>query len=200
MLPTLIMIFTMSTARQTGNIRIIAGRWRGRKLPVKDLAGLRPTTDRVKETVFNWLAAYITDARCLDAFAGAGGLGFEAASRRAESVVMVEQQRAAAQQLRANARLLAADNVQVVQQDIVHYLQGNSQLFDVVFLDPPFRQGLLEQTLQQLIDGQWLNEHSLVYIETEKELPLPACIQHWSLVKEKIAGQVSYRLLQPVLS
>lgn len=198
MLPTLYTIFTMSAPR-TGQIRIIAGQWRGRKLPVKTLPGLRPTTDRVKETVFNWLAPELTDARCLDAFAGAGSLGFEAASRYAKQVVMVEQQRVAAQQLRANSQLLKAESVvTVVQADINHYLQHSAaEPFDVVFLDPPFRQQLLDKTLMQLVEGGWLHEHSLIYLEAESELQLPACIAHWSLLKEKTAGQVTYRLLQP---
>ena len=112
---------------QKGHIRIIAGQHRGRKLPVLMADGLRPTTDRVKETVFNWLMPYIQDANCLDCFAGSGGLGFEALSRGASLVTLVELNKSAAQQLTANKALLKADNLQVVQQNALDFLQQNQQ-------------------------------------------------------------------------
>ncbi|GLT13264.1 16S rRNA (guanine(966)-N(2))-methyltransferase RsmD [Vibrio algivorus] len=187
---------SQSAKGNVGFVRIISGLWRGRKLPVHDAQGLRPTTDRVKETLFNWLAADIPHARCLDLFAGSGGLGFESASRQAELVTMVELNKQAYQQLVTNSNQLKANNIEIHQQDALLFLQQPGQAYDVVFIDPPFRQGLLEQTLNLLQQNGWLTENSLVYIETEKELQLPEIPEHWQLHREKTAGQVCYRLYQ----
>lgn len=187
---------SQSAKGNVGFVRIISGLWRGRKLPVQDAQGLRPTTDRVKETLFNWLAADIPHARCLDLFAGSGGLGFESASRQAELVTMVELNKQAYQQLVTNSNQLKANNIEIHQQDALLFLQQPGQGYDVVFIDPPFRQGLLEQTLNLLQQNGWLTENSLVYIETEKELQLPEIPEHWQLHREKTAGQVCYRLYQ----
>ncbi|WP_086981886.1 16S rRNA (guanine(966)-N(2))-methyltransferase RsmD [Vibrio aphrogenes] len=185
-----------SAKGSTGFIRIISGLWRGRKLPVHDAQGLRPTTDRVKETLFNWLAPEIPHAKCLDLFAGSGGLGFEAASRQAELVTMVELNKQAYQQLTQNAQQLKATNIEIHHQDALTFLQQTGQAYDIVFIDPPFRQGLLEQTLNLLQQNGWLTDHGLVYIETEKELQLPPLPPQWQLHREKTAGQVCYRLYQ----
>ncbi|MGV3002909.1 16S rRNA (guanine(966)-N(2))-methyltransferase RsmD [Vibrio sp. E150_018] len=187
---------SQSAKGNVGFVRIISGLWRGRKLPVHDAQGLRPTTDRVKETLFNWLAADIPHARCLDLFAGSGGLGFESASRQAELVTMIELNKQACQQLVTNSRQLKANNIEIHQQDALQFLQQPGQAYDVVFIDPPFRQGLLEQTLNLLQQNGWLAENGLVYIETEKELQLPEIPEHWQLHREKTAGQVCYRLYQ----
>lgn len=180
----------------TGFVRIISGLWRGRKLPVHDAEGLRPTTDRVKETLFNWLAADIPHARCLDLFAGSGGLGFEAASRQAELVTMVELNKQAHQQLVKNTQQLKANNIEVLQKDALQLLQQTGTPYDIVFIDPPFRQGLLEQTISLLQTNNWLADNTQIYIETEKELQLPQLPEHWQLHREKVAGQVCYRLYQ----
>jgi 16S rRNA (guanine966-N2)-methyltransferase len=176
-----------------GHVRIIAGLWRGRKLPVQDAEGLRPTTDRVKETLFNWLAQDIPHARCLDLFAGSGGLGFEAASRQAESVTMLELNPAAHRQLKDNIRLLKTDRIEAHNSDALVYLDGPAQPFDVVFIDPPFRKGLLDEVIAKLEGKGWLAEGAMIYIECEKELTLqlPA---NWQPHREKTAGQVCYRL------
>ena len=178
-----------------GSIRIIAGLHRGRKLPVLMAEGLRPTTDRVKETVFNWLMPFIQDTNCLDCFAGSGGLGFEALSRGASHVSLIELNKAAAQQLTENKILLQANNISVINSDALNFIRKNSQKFDVVFLDPPFRKNFVEQTAQ-LLNENSLADNALIYIEMESEdnnqqLPL-----NWKLLKEKIAGQVIYRLYQ----
>ena len=128
-------------SNQTGVVRIIAGKHRGRKLPVLLAEGLRPTTDRVKETVFNWLMHDVLDSHCLDCFAGAGSLGFEALSRGAESVTLVEKQANIARQLKSNIALLKAENAQVIQQDCLSFLSHSQQKFDLVFIDPPFKKG-----------------------------------------------------------
>ena len=178
-----------------GSIRIIAGLHRGRKLPVLMAEGLRPTTDRVKETVFNWLMPFIQDSNCLDCFAGSGGLGFEALSRGASHVSLIELNKAAARQLKENQQLLKTDNISIINSDAISFIKSNTQKFDVVFLDPPFRKGFIEQTTQ-LLNENSLADNALIYIEMESEhndqqLPL-----NWKLLKEKIAGQVIYRLYQ----
>ena len=178
----------------TGQIRIIAGKHRGRKLPVLLADGLRPTTDRVKETVFNWLMAYIPHANCLDCFAGSGGLGFEALSRGAKSVTLIELNKSAAQQLKANKVSLKANELQVVNNDALSFLTQTKDTFDVVFIDPPFRKGLVEQTAISLNDGK-LADNAMIYVEMELEgrQQLPS---NWTLLKEKTAGQVIYQLYQ----
>ncbi len=179
----------------TGSIRIIAGKHRGRKLPVLMAEGLRPTTDRVKETVFNWLMPYLADSNCLDCFAGAGSLGFEACSRGAARVTMIELNKAAAKQLKANVQTLKADTIDVIQGDALNYLGNVSKSFDLVFVDPPFRQGLTEKAIALLNKG-WLAPNAMVYVETEAENNLADLPPSWQLLKEKVAGQVAYRLFQ----
>ena len=179
----------------TGSIRIIAGKHRGRKLPVLMSDGLRPTTDRVKETVFNWLMPYINDATCLDCFAGAGSLGFEALSRGARQVVLIELNNAAAKQLKMNKKLLNAENLSVNNTNSLDFLKSPAtQKYNLVFIDPPFRKGLVSQTAELLNNG-WLAEQALIYVEMEaqgsEQLP-----NNWQLLKEKVAGQVAYRLFQ----
>lgn len=178
-----------------GNIRIIAGQHRGRKLPVLMADGLRPTTDRVKETVFNWLMPYIQDATCLDCFAGSGGLGFEALSRGAKSVTFIELNKAAAQQLKENKALLKANNVDVLSTNAINFLQQNQQTYSLVFIDPPFRKGLAQQAAEA-ISSQGLTENALIYVEMETDNNNQVMPSHWQLLKEKVAGQVVYRLYQ----
>ncbi|MGL1958965.1 MAG: 16S rRNA (guanine(966)-N(2))-methyltransferase RsmD [Colwellia sp.] len=178
-----------------GCIRIIAGKHRGRKLPVLMAEGLRPTTDRVKETVFNWLMPYMQGAHCLDCFAGSGGLGFEAFSRGAVQVTLIELNKSAAKQLRENQQLLNASNLSVINSDALTYLQHTKpSAFDVVFLDPPFRKQLVAQAANYLTQ-HWLADQALIYVEMESESDqqLP---HNWRLLKEKVAGQVAYRLYQ----
>ncbi|CAG8927845.1 unnamed protein product [Penicillium salamii] len=160
-----------------GQIRIIGGQWRGRKLPVPDSAGLRPTTDRVRETLFNWLAPVLPEARCLDCFAGSAAAGMEAVSRWA-------------------GLTLRASNGTVIQTNALNWLAQPGEPFDVVFIDPPFRQGLLEQTLQLLEQNHWLADQALIYVESEVENGAPPVPPEWDLYREKIAGQVAYRLYQ----
>ncbi|WP_426607713.1 16S rRNA (guanine(966)-N(2))-methyltransferase [Pantoea anthophila] len=180
----------------TGQIRIIGGQWRGRKLPVPDSAGLRPTTDRVRETLFNWLAPVLPEARCLDCFAGSGALGLEALSRYAGSATLLELERPVAQQLTKNLQTLRASNGTVIQTNTLNWLAQPGEPFDVVFIDPPFRQGLLAQTLQLLEQNHWLADQALIYVESEVENGAPPVPPAWALYREKIAGQVAYRLYQ----
>lgn len=178
----------------SGQIRIIGGQWRGRKLPVPDSPGLRPTTDRVRETLFNWLAPYMVDARCLDCFAGSGALGLEALSRYAGSATLLEMERHVAQQLQKNLATLNASNAKVVNTNSLTFLAQPGIPHDVVFIDPPFRKGLLEETLALLETNNWLADDALIYVESEVEHGLPPVPAHWDLHREKVAGQVAYRL------
>lgn len=182
------------TQGKSGFVRIISGQWRGSKLPVQDVEGLRPTTDRVKETIFNWLAPHVRGSRCLDLFAGSGGLGLEALSRYAEQVTLVEMDRGAAEQLKKNLAALGSGQGAVIQADAVSWLQGPATPFDLVFLDPPFRRELLPQVCDLLEARGWLAPDALIYLEREKEmqdLPLPG---NWQCLKDKQAGQVCYQL------
>lgn len=178
-------------------MRIIAGQWRSRRLPIHDLDGLRPTTDRVRETLFNWLANDIVNARVLDCFAGSGALALEALSRYAAYAKIIELQRSAALQLKDNLNTLKCDKAEVLNADILVVLQRVcDQGFDVVFIDPPFRKGLAEQTIQLLDSQAWLNDGALIYVEIESELTTLTIPSSWKALKEKTAGQVSYRLYQ----
>ena len=182
------------TSGGSGQIRIIGGQWRGRKLPVPDSPGLRPTTDRVRETLFNWLAPSMVDARCLDCFAGSGALGLEALSRYAASTTLLEMERHVAQQLQKNLATLKAEHGKVVNTNTLTYLNQSGTPHDVVFVDPPFRKGLLEETLNLLEVNGGLADGALIYVESEVENGLPPVPANWSLHREKIAGQVAYRL------
>ncbi|CDL86047.1 16S rRNA (guanine(966)-N(2))-methyltransferase [Xenorhabdus cabanillasii] len=177
-----------------GQIRIIGGKWRGRKLPVPDSEGLRPTTDRVRETLFNWLMPVIQGARCMDCFSGSGALGFEALSRYANNATLIEYDRNVAKQLSNNLALLQAENGNVVQGNTLQYLNQSGTPFDVVFLDPPFRKGMLTETINLLETNGWLAEVSWVYVEAESESATTEVPTNWHLHREKIAGQVAYRL------
>ncbi|MCO6414121.1 MAG: 16S rRNA (guanine(966)-N(2))-methyltransferase RsmD [Thiogranum sp.] len=180
---------------RSNQVRIIAGRWRGRKLDFPSEQGLRPTSDRIRETLFNWLAPALPGASCLDLFAGSGALGFEAASRGAAQVVMVEPQAKVAQALRENRRRLGADCVEIVQSDAETFLSGTTGKFDVVFVDPPFDDSrLLAATVRLLGTGDCLKPGARIYLEMPKKAPPPAVPEHWSPARRKIAGQVSYQL------
>lgn len=175
-----------------GSIRIIGGKYKGRKLPVLSQDGLRPTTDRVKETLFNWLMPVIQDATCLDCFSGSGSLAFEALSRGAKCVVMLEKNKQTAAQLKKNSLLLKSDNLAIHTTDSLNYLnQSALQQFDIVFIDPPFHQGLASKTISYLETYNWLQNDAYIYVETEINYPLIAHIPtNWQLHREKKMGQV----------
>lgn len=179
----------------TNQLRIIGGTWRSRRVGFPDVEGLRPSPDRVRETLFNWLAPIITGSRCLDLYAGSGALGLEALSRGAAEAVFVDTDRRVVQQLEQNLKLLGASGARVVQSEALSYLQRPPQPFDVVFLDPPFRNNLLPACLERLAAG-WLAPAARVYVESEAELGEPAVPPGWELLRSKQAGQVRYSLLQ----
>ncbi len=180
-------------AKAGNQLRIIGGRWRSRRLSFPDADGLRPTTDRVRETLFNWLQPAIGGARCLDLFAGSGALGLEALSRGAAECVFVDSSRQVIDSLRHNLQVLDAAGGHTVQAGALDYLATPPQPFDIVFLDPPFRRGLLTSCLEALQHG-WLTPNARVYIETERELGEPPLPAGWELLRGKQAGQVAYYL------
>lgn len=187
-----------ANSRPIGEVRVIAGLWRGRKLPVLNAEGLRPTTDRVKETLFNWLMNDIAGSRCLDCFAGSGSLGIEALSRQAQAVVFLEKFANAANQLKKNLTLLKAENGRIVQGDTLQFLakKNPEAPFEVVFIDPPFHHNLVPQTLDLLAQNGWLAPAALIYVETEKTHSPLSLPQGWQILKEKSAGMVTSRLIQ----
>ena len=182
-------------AKGSNQLRIIGGAWRGRKLSFPDVDGLRPTGDRIRETLFNWLAPDIQGAHCLDLFAGSGSLGLEALSRGAESSMLLEKHAGAAQQLKSNLQLLRADNGRVEQVDSLQWLkqQQPPYPFDIIFIDPPFALDLWEPIAAALEAQAWLSDEAVIYLEAPRDahLQLPA---NWQLHRHKQAGQVSFRL------
>ena len=185
-------------AASRGQLRIIAGRWRSRRLLFPDLDGLRPTPDRVRETLFNWLQADVPGSICLDLFAGSGALGFEAASRGAEQVVMVEKNSKATDALKQNIDTLDAANIELAVDDALDWLRRNQRVYDIVFLDPPYGAGLLGRCCEMLERGKNLAENAKIYLEHalgDDEITVP---DNWACVKNRSAGQVVYKLFSRV--
>jgi 16S rRNA (guanine966-N2)-methyltransferase len=176
----------------SGKIRIIAGEWRGRKLEVPDKQGLRPTPNRLRETLFNWLAMYLPGSRCLDLFAGSGALGIEAASRGAKEVLLIEKDYDIVQVLKQQLLSFKAYNkINILHTDAIHFLKSSPRAFDIIFLDPPFGQYLLNPSCHLLEESGWLSSQALIYLETEsnlRELSLPT---GWQIIRQKKAGQVT---------
>ena len=203
----------------SGKLRIISGNWRGRRLSVPDLPGLRPSGDRAREVLFNWLQGRVRDARCLDLFAGTGALGLEAASRGAASVVLVEQDRRLCRQMiELGEQWPGGEVLTVVQADAVRWLERAGGPFDIVFVDPPFGAGHYAETLSALARPGLLAPGALVYVESAarapapfqppREQPMPPASspcqaeelapppRHWSTLREKRLGDVRMQLLQ----
>lgn len=181
----------------TSKIRIIGGKWRSRNIEFPDLASLRPTPNRIRETLFNWLAPEIMGAVCLDLFAGSGALGFEALSRGAKSVVMIDQSQQAIASLKDNAtRLGAEQNIELYCASMPGNLSEilKSHHFNIVFLDPPFHKNLISFCANWLEQQRCLEKDALIYIETEKELKILPIPENWQIIRSKIAGNVGYHL------
>ena len=186
----------MKQRTKTNSIRIISGQWRGRRLPVLDIEGLRPSTDRVRETLFNWLMHDVSGAHCLDLFAGSGALGLECLSRGASSTLFIESNKHVATQLQQYLQTLEALNSgAVVLQSALSFLaKPASRQFDLVFLDPPFDSSLLTQAIPLLVDNDWLAEGALVYIEQASKKDSEITPAGWSPYKEGKAGYCQYAL------
>ena len=179
---------------KTNQVRIIGGEHRGRKLSFPDIPGLRPTGDRIRETLFNWLQTRLPGASCLDMFAGSGALGLEAASRGAGRVLMLDSSPQVVEQLQQNITLLRLEQTEVEQADALSWLEGEPQQFDILFLDPPFSDELLQELCQKLEDGAWLKPDTLIYLEMDAGSGRPLLSSSWKILKEKRAGQVEYLL------
>jgi len=183
-----------------GQLRIIGGTWRGRKLKFPQADALRPTPDRIRETLFNWLRADVPGSRCLDLFAGSGALGFEAASRGAAETWLVERHAATAKNLAGNIRLLETDRVRLHRSDAIELLGAGARSaapaapFDLVFIDPPYDSGLVNVCCELLERGHWLADRAKIYVEhaaRDDSVHVPA---GWISLKSRIAGEVSYNL------
>jgi 16S rRNA (guanine966-N2)-methyltransferase len=196
-------------SRKPGQLRIIGGQWRGRRLELAPDTGIRPTGDRIRETLFNWLTPVIEGARCLDLFAGSGALGLEALSRGAGEAVFIERDAEACSRLEAAMEKFGCRNARVTCGDAVRFLRGAppSQGFDIVFLDPPFGAMSLSN-LCTLIDAGWLSAGARIYVETSRHDDLrespstgstvgsPIWPPAWTLERDKTAGQVHYMLFR----
>ena len=178
-------------AKKQNTVRINAGVWRSRSLKFPEVDGLRPSPDRVRQTVFNWLGQDLTGKTCLDIFAGTGAFGFEALSRNAKQVTMVEYSKVAAKSLSQNQILLKAEHCQILQQDAMQFLVANQQSFDIIFCDPPYQKQWLDKLLPIL--SNHLSEGGVLYAEAEYEIKSS---EHWDVFKQSKAGNVYYHLLK----
>ena len=183
-------------------LRIIGGEWRGRRIQFAVVEGLRPTGERIRETLFNWLTPATPGAHCLDLFAGSGALSFEALSRGAESATLIDRSSRVTDELSAQLTLLKCDRANIINQDGLRWLTRqtpDSPQFDIVFLDPPFRKNLLQQAITALEENQWLKPGAMIYIESEVDMDtnLESLIpSNWVLHRQKTGGQVSYSLFK----
>jgi 16S rRNA (guanine966-N2)-methyltransferase len=175
-------------------LRVIAGVWRGRQIRFADIPGLRPTPDRVRETLFNWLQSFIVGARCVDLFAGSGALGFEAASRGARQVVMLDVNPRAIWGLRETSEMLDAPQIKIIHANTLTWLNNTSQAFDIMFVDPPFGKNLLPAVLEILSQRAVLKTGGRIYIELNAAKPVPTLPTGWELLRSQKAGQVRYCL------
>lgn len=182
---------------KTNQLRIIGGKWRSRKLKFPDVADLRPTTDRIRETLFNWLMNDIASAECLDLFAGSGALGFEALSRGAKKVIFVDESKKAIDQLQENAKILQCENqIKIFQTNAEKFLNQQTEPFDIIFLDPPYKLNIISELCQLIIGKNLLKSGGFIYFEMDKNdfsnLKLPETL---SIIKQSHAGQVMFSLV-----
>jgi 16S rRNA (guanine966-N2)-methyltransferase len=175
-------------------VRIISGKWRRRKLAFPDRPTLRPTPDRARETVFNWLAPWLDGARCLDLFAGSGALGFESLSRGAAAATLIDDDPVVVRALEESARTIGATECTIQRASALDFLRGNNHSWDIVFLDPPFDSNLLEQSLAVLREGVHLHAESIVYVESSVHHSLQ--LGSWTIVKNTHTGEVQSRLVK----
>ncbi|MBF0470932.1 MAG: 16S rRNA (guanine(966)-N(2))-methyltransferase RsmD [Gammaproteobacteria bacterium] len=184
---------------QRAQLRIIGGIWRGRRIPFPPLPGVRPTPDRVRETLFNWLQPQIVASRCLDLFAGSGALGLEALSRQAAEVVFVDSAPGVATAIRDHLSTFGTTQGEVVTTTAERYLQQGGEPFDLIFVDPPFSSGMLPSLLTLIGERGWLRQGGSLYLESEQAVD-PAWFApfHWQIRRQKRAGQVYSTLVDAV--
>ena len=179
---------------QKSQVRIIGGSMRGRKISFSAGEGLRPTLDRIRETLFNWLTANIQETDCLDLYAGSGALGIEAISRGAKSVTLVDASKQVTENLKENLKSLSIENAKVINQKAEQFLGSNQQLFDLVFLDPPFDKGMLDLILDQI--KPHLSKHALIYVEQENASSTIDFDAQWRIIKSKKTSRFCYSLIK----
>ncbi len=182
-------------SQKLSRVKIIAGKWRGRWIEFPDVLEVRPTPNRVRETLFNWLMTWTPGATCLDAFSGSGALAFEALSRGAEKIVAVEKNPECLNLLKQNAIRLNANNLEILPSDFFDLSNLSSQSFQIIFLDPPFKQNLLLPAIKYLVENNFLAKEHRIYFEVEKEFDLRSLPASIKILKEEVAGQVRYGLL-----
>ncbi|MCH9694238.1 MAG: 16S rRNA (guanine(966)-N(2))-methyltransferase RsmD [Gammaproteobacteria bacterium] len=181
-----------------GRLRIVAGNWRSRLLEITDADGLRPTSERIRETLFNWLTGDLYDASCLDLCAGTGALGLEALSRGAAAAVFLEPARDAAKVLRTNIASLEAAGAEVIEMDARDFLKSSRDtVFDIVFIDPPFAAGMHAELCRLLVERGWLADGAKIYLEMDRDGAEFALPGNWQILKDKTAGKVRYMLATP---
>ena len=181
---------------QSGKIRIIGGKYKGRNLHFPAVNDLRPTPERIRETLFNWLAPYISGSHCLDLFAGSGALGFEAISRGAKNISFVESSRKASHAIEKNIQVLNSDCANVTNQDSINYLKHCNRQFDIVFLDPPFKSSLLQSSIDLINEHDLINNTGWVYAEYSAHQQQPNCLSPWKIHRQTKAGDVRASLFQ----
>lgn len=192
---------TQKSTKAVNQVRIIGGQHKRRLLTFVDAQGLRPTPDRLKETLFNWLTGYLTDAKILDACAGSGALGFEAVSRGAKTAILIEPNLAQAQMLKQNAKLLRlSDKLTIVSTDAISALNTMHDAFDIIFIDPPYALNLWQPILKNLLDNALIHADSKIYLEADK--PLHGILDDdtstkFTLIKSTKVGQAMAYLLTP---
>jgi 16S rRNA (guanine966-N2)-methyltransferase len=184
-----------AAGRQPNRLRIVGGRWRGIRIDFPAIEAIRPSPDRVRETLFNWLQTTIAGARCLDLFAGSGALGIEALSRGAAEVTFVDREPQVSRHITQTLQRLNATGATVQVEDATRFLGRAPRPFDVVFLDPPFASTLLQAAFEKLPQG-WLADDAYIYVECPADVPLPALPAGWTVYRSKQAGQVGYHLLR----
>ncbi|MBQ8022960.1 MAG: 16S rRNA (guanine(966)-N(2))-methyltransferase RsmD [Succinivibrio sp.] len=174
------------------DVRILGGKFKGKLLPVLDVKGLRPTPSRVRETIFSWIRNSIDNAKVLDLFAGSGALGFEAYSRGAAKVTLIELDKDNSSNLKEIAKSMSTENIHVINDDALHFLDNTNTVFDIVFIDPPYKLNIYEDVLKKLLDKNLINDNSLIYVEMRNGSN--KIVPGYEIIKEENAGQSKYSL------
>ncbi|ANZ22278.1 16S rRNA (guanine(966)-N(2))-methyltransferase RsmD [Buchnera aphidicola (Diuraphis noxia)] len=179
--------------KKNGKVYIVSGKLKGRKISFTSAVNLRPTTNRIRKTVFEWLTKYIKHARCLDCFAGSGALGIEAISRHAEFLTFLEIRKQTIMNLKNNIHTLNIHNLEIIHTNTLNWLKKHGTPYDIIFIDPPYHTGLIQLTLELLEKNKWVKKNSLIYIEKAKGKSL-SLSKNWILHKKKITNDIEYYL------
>ncbi|ALD14995.1 16S rRNA methyltransferase [Buchnera aphidicola (Aphis glycines)] len=182
-----------SFLRKKGRVYIISGKLKGQKIAFKNNLNIRPTTNRIRETLFNWIAKDIKNSRCLDCFAGSGALGLESISRHAKFVTLLEIKKKIILSLIQNAKKLNVSNVEIIHTNTLDWLKKTKKPYDIIFIDPPYNEKLVENTIILLEKKKWIKNKSIIYIETKKNQPL-ILPYNFTLYKKKITNHIAFYL------